>query len=88
MATASEKLMGICHFPSFYKAMDAAQHLVTLDPVAVELIDDTMIELARSIAIFRPIVEEAVKGHPAALLVVEFAEDDMDENHRRLGAAA
>ena len=76
--------MGICHFPSFYKAMDAAQHLVTLDPVAVELIDNTMIELARSIAIFQPIVEEAVKGHPAALLVVEFAEDDMDENHRRL----
>ena len=80
----AKKLMGICHFPSFYKAMDAAQHLVTLDPVAVELIDDTMIELARSIAIFRPIVEEAVKGDPAALLVVEFAEDDMDENHRRL----
>ena len=80
----AKKLMGICHFPSFYKAMDAAQHLVTLDPVAVELIDDTMIELARSIAIFRPIVEEAVRGSPAALLVVEFAEDDMGENHHRL----
>ena len=82
----AKKIMGICHFPSFYKAMDAAQHLVTLDPVAVELIDDTMISLARSIAIFKPIVEEAVRGDPAALLVVEFAEDDMQENHRRLKA--
>ena len=80
----AKKIMGICHFPSFYKAMDATQHLVGLDPVAVELIDDTMLTLARSIPIFAPIVEEAVRGAPAALLVVEFAEDDMDENMRRL----
>ena len=81
----AQKLMGICHFPTFYQAMDAAQHLVTLDPVAVELIDDTMLALARSIALFKPTVDEAVRGNPAALLVVEFAEEDMDENHRRLG---
>ena len=80
----AKKLMGICHFPTFYKAMDAAQHLVTLDPVAVELVDDTMIELARSIPIFQPTVEEAVRGNPAALLLVEFAEEDMAENERRL----
>ena len=80
----AQKLMGICHFPTFYKAMDAAQHLVTLDPVAVELVDDTMIALARSIPIFQPTIDEAVRGDPAALLVVEFAEDDMAENHERL----
>ncbi len=80
----AKKIMGICHFPSFYKAMDAAQHIVELDPVAVELIDDTMLALARSIPIFKPIVEEAVRGNPAALLVVEFAEEDSDENMRRL----
>ena len=80
----AKKIMGICHFPTFYKAMDAAQHLVTLEPVAVELIDDTMLELARSIPIFRPFVEEAVRGEPAALLVVEFAEEDEAENRRRL----
>ena len=80
----AKKIMGICHFPTFYKAMDAAQHLVTLDPVAVELVDDTMIALARSIPIFQPTVEEAVRGDPAALLLVEFAEEDMEENRRRL----
>ena len=80
----AKKLMGICHFPTFYKAMDAAQHLVTLDPVAVELVDDTMIALGRSIPIFQKTIEEVVRGDPAALLVVEFAEDGMVENHRRL----
>ena len=82
----AKKVMAVCHFPTFYKAMDAAQHLVTLDPVAVELIDDTMLDLARSIAMFRPTVETYVRGTPAALLVVEFAEDDAEENQRRLEA--
>ena len=80
----AQKLMGICHFPSFYKAMDATQHLITLDPVAVELVDDTMLSLARSISIFQPIIKEVVVGEPKALLIVEFAEDDRNENLKRL----
>ncbi|MDA9190105.1 FAD-binding oxidoreductase [Alphaproteobacteria bacterium] len=84
MPLPAQKLMGICHFPSFYKAMDATQHLVKLDPVAVELIDDTMLSLASSISMFQPIIKEVVVGEPKALLIVEFAEDDSDENLRRL----
>ncbi|MGI9512897.1 MAG: FAD-linked oxidase C-terminal domain-containing protein, partial [Anderseniella sp.] len=78
------KAMGVCHFPTFHAAMDAAQHIVKLDPVAVELVDRTMIELARGIDIFRPTIEKVVKGDPDALLLVDFAEDDWDENLRRL----
>ncbi|MEM1422197.1 MAG: FAD-linked oxidase C-terminal domain-containing protein [Pseudomonadota bacterium] len=78
------KVMGVCHFPSFYEAMDAAQHLVTLDPTAVELVDATLIALARDIPIFRPMIEKFTRGQPKALLIVEFAEPDMDENLRRL----
>ena len=59
----TRKVMGLCHFPTFYKAMDAAQHLVTLDPVAVELIDNTMLDLARSIALFRPTVEKYIRAN-------------------------
>ena len=80
----SKKIMGVCHFPTFYEAMDAAQHIVSLEPVAVELVDDTMISLARKIDMFKPTVEAVVKGNPKSLLLVEFAEDDMDENYRRL----
>ncbi|HUE46879.1 MAG TPA: FAD-binding and (Fe-S)-binding domain-containing protein, partial [Aestuariivirgaceae bacterium] len=79
-----DKLVGVCHFGRFYEAMDAAQHLVKLDPVAVELIDSTMIGLARDIALFRSTIERFVRGEPAALLIVEFAEDDPAENLRRL----
>ena len=64
--------------------MEAAQHIVKLAPIAVELVDRTMIGLARDIAMFRPTLEAFVRGEPAALLLVEFAEDDQDENFRRL----
>ncbi|MGD9671321.1 MAG: FAD-binding and (Fe-S)-binding domain-containing protein [Hyphomicrobiaceae bacterium] len=75
--------VGVCHFGSFFRAMDAAQHLVKLDPIAVELVDATMIGLARSIAMFQPTLTAAVRGEPAALLLVEFAEDEA-ENRARL----
>jgi FAD/FMN-containing dehydrogenase/Fe-S oxidoreductase len=79
------RVLGICHFPTFYKAMDATQHIVRLGPAAVELIDSTMIGLSRDIAMYRPTVERFVKGEPAALLLVEFAGDDAADNRRRLG---
>ncbi len=78
------KVLGICHFPSFYRAMAATKAIVALGPSAVELVDRTMIELARDIAMFRPIVERFVRGAPEALLLVEFAGDDGDANHRGL----
>ena len=78
------KALGICHFRTFRKAMEAAQHIVKLGPVAVEVVDRTLIELARDIAMFRPVMETYVRGKPDALLLVEFAEDDQAENLRRL----
>ena len=84
--TLGGKVLGVCHFPTFHDAMDAAQHLVTLEPTQVELVDDTMIALARDIAMFRPVVEQFVRGDPAALLIVEFTEPEMAENLRRLRA--
>ena len=80
----TQKTLGVCHFPRFYDAMSAAQHLVTLGPVAVELVDRTMIRLAREIPMFRDTVNQFVRGDPEALLLVEFSEDDQDENVRRL----
>ncbi|MDA9508866.1 lactate dehydrogenase [Bradyrhizobium sp. CCBAU 11386] len=78
------KALGVCHFGSFYEAMDAAQHLVKLKPIAVELVDRTMIALGRDIAMFRPIISAAIKGDPDAVLVVEFAEEDQADNLLRL----
>jgi len=78
------RAVGAVHFGSFYEAMNAAQHIVRLKPIAVELIDRTMIELAREIDIFRPTLEKFVRETPAAVLLVEFGEDDHEENLRRL----
>ncbi|MBW7970265.1 FAD-binding and (Fe-S)-binding domain-containing protein [Bradyrhizobium sp. BR 10289] len=78
------KALGVCHFGSFYEAMDAAQHLVKLKPIAVELVDRTMLALGRDIAMFKPIINAAIKGDPDAVLVVEFAEEDQTDNLVRL----
>jgi FAD/FMN-containing dehydrogenase/Fe-S oxidoreductase len=78
------RAVGACHFGSFHEAMDAAQHIVKLAPIAVELVDRTMIALANEIAMFRPALREFVRGEPDALLLVEFAEADQMENLRRI----
>ncbi|HEX5212382.1 MAG TPA: FAD-linked oxidase C-terminal domain-containing protein [Pseudolabrys sp.] len=78
------RTVGACHFGSFREAMNAAQHIVHLLPIAVELIDRTMIELARQIAIFRPTLDKFVRETPEAILLVEFGEPDQEENLRRL----
>src|SRR3979490_3231948 len=77
------KVLGVCHFGSFYEAMNAAQHLVKLKPIAVELVARTMLELAGGGAVLRPTLKEVVGREPGAILLVEFGEDEF-ENQRRL----
>jgi len=72
--------VGVVHFGSFYEAMNAAQHIVKLKPIAVELVDRTMLALGRDIAMFRPTVDAVVRGDPDAVLVVEFAEETEAQN--------
>jgi len=78
------RAVGACHFGSFRGAMEAARDIVELGPIAVELVDSTMIELARAIPMFQPALDQFVRGKPAAILLVEFGEDDHEENLRRL----
>ena len=80
----AHRVLGVCHFPAFHEAMSATQHIVALDPSAVELVDRTLIELARDIDAFRPTVERFVQGAPDALLLVEFAGEDRDALLSRL----
>jgi FAD/FMN-containing dehydrogenase/Fe-S oxidoreductase len=66
------KVLGICQFPSFRKAMEASRHIVALDPEAVELVDRTMIDLGRGIPIYRATIDQMLIGEPDSLLIVEF----------------
>ena len=84
------KVLGVVNFPDFHAAMDAAQHIVTLEPSAVELVDRTMIDLSRANPAFRPVIDAAlveVDGKaPAAILLVEFSGDDKTALLRQLRA--
>ena len=80
----AQRVLGVVNFPTFYAAMDAAQHIVKLGRdgtlTAVELVDRTMIELARANPAFKPVIESALiapEGQlPEAILLVEFAGAD------------
>ena len=71
------KVLGVVNFPTFYKAMDTAQHIVKLGGdgtlSAVELVDRTMIELSLQNPAFAPTVRTALIGQPDAILLVEFS---------------
>src|SRR5437763_6764384 len=69
------KVLGVVNFPTFRAAMAAAQHIVTLAPTAVELVDRTMIDLALANPAFAATMRTALRGEPAAILLVEFAGD-------------
>jgi FAD/FMN-containing dehydrogenase/Fe-S oxidoreductase len=84
-ALPKHKTLGVVNFESFYKAMESAQHIVKLKPVAVELVDRTMIELARANPAFRPVIEKALIGKPEAILLVEFAGAEREDQLRDLG---
>ena len=82
----AHRVLGICHFPTFYGAMAATRQIVALGPSAVELVDRTMIGLSRDIPMFRATLDRFVVGEPAALLLTEFSGDDPAENLRGLKA--
>ena len=79
------KVLGVVNFPTFYQAMDSAQHIVKLGQgmavgqlSAVELVDRTMIELSLQNPAFAPTIRTALSPHinggmPEAVLLVEFS---------------
>lgn len=70
------KVLGVVNFPTFYRAMDAAQHIVKIGGgtlTAVELVDRTMIDLSLQNPAFAPTIRSALIGDPAAILLVEFS---------------
>ena len=78
------KVLGICQFPTFRKAMEASRHIVKLDPEAVELVDRTMIDLGRGIPIYRATIDNMLIGEPDSLLIVEFHGHDDAPLHAKL----
>ncbi len=78
------KALGVVNFPSFHHAMDSAQHIVTLAPTAVELVDRTMIELSLANPAFAPTIRTALIGKPEAILLVEFSGENKESLRPKL----
>ena len=76
----THKVLGVVNFASFHRAMDSARHIVKLAPTAVELVDRTMIDLARHNPVFRQVMESALvdpaAATPEAVLLVEFSGEE------------
>ncbi|MCC6473153.1 MAG: FAD-binding protein [Burkholderiales bacterium] len=79
-----QRTLGVCHFDSFYRAMQAPQHIVKLGPSAVELMDRTMMDLARGNPAFAGVIAQFIRGDPAAILLTEFSGDERGEQRRSL----
>ena len=80
----AHKVLGICHFPTFHAAMESVRHIIKLDPAATELIDRTVLDLAAEIPAFSSSMRSFIRGTPVAVLLVEFAGDDLKEQLRNL----
>ncbi|MEO8537506.1 MAG: FAD-linked oxidase C-terminal domain-containing protein, partial [Betaproteobacteria bacterium] len=80
--------LGVVNFDSLHDAMASTAALVALGPSAVELVDRTMIDLARGNPAFRPVIERALVGTPQALLLVEFSGEDGAATTRSLDRLA
>ncbi|HEX4023480.1 MAG TPA: FAD-binding oxidoreductase, partial [Steroidobacteraceae bacterium] len=73
----AHRVLGICHFPTFRSSMQMTQHIVRLEPTAVELIDHNVLSLGAQIPQFRRALAEITRGQPQALLLVEFAGEQL-----------
>ena len=74
----SHTVIGVCAFPDLESALDTVPSIMHLDPSAVELVDGTLLDLARKIPTLSAAVQEFVRGNPRALLIVEFSGPEGD----------
>lgn len=69
-------IAGLCllHFDNLLDALREIPHLLTYNPIALELIDDQIIELGRASPSLRGQLEW-LQGHPKALVIVELDDE-------------
>ena len=80
----ARRVLGVCAFQSLLEGLDAVQHIVELEPHAVELMDHKLTALARENAAFRSTVDALFPPAAHTLLLVEFAGDEAGVLSRQL----
>ncbi|AHG03957.1 FAD-dependent oxidoreductase [Halobacterium sp. DL1] len=82
------KSVTLLTYESVVDAVTDVQHVLEHDPAAVELIDDTLIDLASETAEFSDVVDLLPEETRAALLVEFYAEDDADGREKTANLVA
>jgi FAD/FMN-containing dehydrogenase/Fe-S oxidoreductase len=82
----AHRVMAVCNFPSLRAAMETTSHLVALNPVAVELVDNNVLALGATNPAFARVFADVCRGNPDSLLLVEFAGDSPARLHADLTA--
>jgi FAD/FMN-containing dehydrogenase/Fe-S oxidoreductase len=70
--------LNVVHFETLLESMEAMQPILECNPTAVELIDDTIINMTKSSLEFSR-VSTFIKGEPGAILAVEFYGETEEE---------
>lgn len=73
----------VVHFNSLIASMEAMQPILDCNPTAVELIDKTILNMARGSIEFSRLTS-FIQGEPEALLAVEFYGETEDEMHQQI----
>ena len=71
------QVLAVVHFQRLSKAMNAVQHLLALQPNAIELMDHNLLSLAQTNTSFKTVLQQFVQGNPQAILLVEFSGDQL-----------
>ena len=84
----AQRVLGICHFPSFRDSMQTTQHIVRLGPSAVELMEHNVLTVGADM----PCSAHAGRGRARqaeCTVLVEFAGEELEpleDSLRRLDA--
>lgn len=81
--------LGICRFKTLRAALACVPQIVSLGASAVEMLDYTLLQFGRTDFAgggLEPHLQRTLQEEPAAILLVEFAEENQVENSRRLKA--
>jgi FAD/FMN-containing dehydrogenase/Fe-S oxidoreductase len=80
------RAIGVCRFADLTSALGAVPKIAALNPVAIELLDRSLLDFLAPQPSFDSQLARLLQGDPGALLLVEFDEENPVENTRLLKA--
>ncbi len=84
----ANRALGVCRFPDLGAALHLVPKIALLNPSAIEVVDRILLDFVALQAKHDTQAARLLRGEPAALLIVEFDEENPVDNTRLLKALA